>query len=68
MWSYQNFGSLQFYIRTRQIIFSYILISVAVTHLVFMEVFFQVVTLWYRAPEILLGERQYSMPVDVWSV
>jgi hypothetical protein len=40
MWSYQNFGSLQFYIRTRQIIFSYILISVAVTHLVFMEVFF----------------------------
>ncbi|PWZ28312.1 Cyclin-dependent kinase 1 [Zea mays] len=26
----------------------------------------KVVTLWYRAPEILLGERQYSMPVDVW--
>uniref|UniRef100_A0A804PH84 [RNA-polymerase]-subunit kinase n=1 Tax=Zea mays TaxID=4577 RepID=A0A804PH84_MAIZE len=26
----------------------------------------EVVTLWYRAPEILLGERQYSMPVDVW--
>lgn len=29
---------------------------------------FQVVTLWYRAPEILLGARQYSTPVDVWSV
>jgi cyclin-dependent kinase 2 len=27
-----------------------------------------VVTLWYRAPEILLGARQYSTPVDVWSV
>lgn len=29
---------------------------------------FQVVTLWYRAPEILLGSRHYSTPVDVWSV
>ncbi|XP_054801195.1 cell division control protein 2 homolog isoform X3 [Prosopis cineraria] len=28
----------------------------------------KVVTLWYRAPEILLGSRQYSTPVDVWSV
>ncbi|XP_010555567.1 PREDICTED: cell division control protein 2 homolog isoform X2 [Tarenaya hassleriana] len=28
----------------------------------------EVVTLWYRAPEILLGSRQYSTPVDVWSV
>ncbi|KAK1653579.1 hypothetical protein QYE76_071384 [Lolium multiflorum] len=28
----------------------------------------EVVTLWYRAPEILLGARQYSTPVDVWSV
>eukprot|EP00919_Chromeraceae_sp_WS-2016_P000311 GHVR01000776.1.p1 GENE.GHVR01000776.1~~GHVR01000776.1.p1 ORF type:complete len:324 (+),score=67.33 GHVR01000776.1:32-1003(+) len=28
----------------------------------------EVVTLWYRAPEILLGQRQYSTPVDVWSV
>ncbi|RLN39544.1 hypothetical protein C2845_PM01G01020 [Panicum miliaceum] len=27
----------------------------------------EVVTLWYRAPEILLGARQYSTPVDVWS-
>ncbi|KAI8007295.1 Structural maintenance of chromosomes protein 2-2 [Camellia lanceoleosa] len=25
------------------------------------------VTLWYRAPEILLGSRHYSTPVDVWS-
>jgi cyclin-dependent kinase len=29
---------------------------------------FQVVTLWYRAPEILLGGRQYSTGVDMWSV
>ena len=28
----------------------------------------EVVTLWYRAPEILLGARQYSTPVDVWSI
>lgn len=29
---------------------------------------FQVVTLWYRAPEILLGSQRYSTPVDVWSI
>lgn len=28
----------------------------------------QVVTLWYRAPEILLGLRTYSWSVDIWSV
>ena len=28
----------------------------------------EVVTLWYRAPEILLGAKQYSCPVDMWSV
>lgn len=28
----------------------------------------EVVTLWYRAPEILLGCRYYSTPVDVWSI
>lgn len=28
----------------------------------------KVVTLWYRAPEILLGGRQYSTGVDMWSV
>lgn len=28
----------------------------------------EVVTLWYRAPEILLGARHYSTPVDVWSI
>ncbi|CAL9204283.1 unnamed protein product [Musa hybrid cultivar] len=28
----------------------------------------EVVTLWYRAPEILLGSGNYSTPVDVWSV
>eukprot|EP00475_Leptophrys_vorax_P010887 TRINITY_DN17447_c0_g3_i1.p1 TRINITY_DN17447_c0_g3~~TRINITY_DN17447_c0_g3_i1.p1 ORF type:complete len:362 (+),score=110.70 TRINITY_DN17447_c0_g3_i1:99-1088(+) len=27
----------------------------------------EVVTLWYRAPEILLGSRSYSTPVDMWS-
>ncbi|EFN53586.1 hypothetical protein CHLNCDRAFT_56262 [Chlorella variabilis] len=27
-----------------------------------------VVTLWYRAPELLLGQRKYSTAVDVWSI
>eukprot|EP00928_Gymnodinium_smaydae_P048724 TRINITY_DN3261_c0_g5_i1.p1 TRINITY_DN3261_c0_g5~~TRINITY_DN3261_c0_g5_i1.p1 ORF type:complete len:497 (-),score=83.85 TRINITY_DN3261_c0_g5_i1:107-1597(-) len=27
-----------------------------------------VITLWYRAPELILGQRQYSTGVDVWSV
>jgi len=27
----------------------------------------EVVTLWYRAPEILLGSATYSIPVDMWS-
>jgi serine/threonine protein kinase len=28
----------------------------------------EVVTLWYRAPEILLGDSYYSTPVDIWSI
>ncbi|WVO20083.1 hypothetical protein I312_101844 [Cryptococcus bacillisporus CA1280] len=28
----------------------------------------EVVTLWYRAPEILLGSRHYSTAIDMWSV
>lgn len=27
----------------------------------------EVVTLWYRAPEVLLGCKQYSVPIDIWS-
>ncbi|KAJ2354966.1 hypothetical protein IWW50_002117 [Coemansia erecta] len=27
-----------------------------------------VVTLWYRAPELLMGEKEYSTAVDVWSI
>lgn len=27
-----------------------------------------VVTLWYRAPEVLYGDRFYTHKVDVWSV
>jgi len=27
----------------------------------------EVVTTWYRAPEILFGSEEYSLPVDVWS-
>eukprot|EP01038_Epipyxis_sp_PR26KG_P005665 gene5665-7822_t len=28
----------------------------------------EVVTLWYRPPEILLGCKTYALPVDVWAV
>lgn len=28
----------------------------------------EVITLWYRAPEILLGSSRYSTPVDIWSI
>ena len=28
----------------------------------------QVVTLWYRAPEVLLGCPKYSCPIDMWSM
>lgn len=28
----------------------------------------QVVTLWYRSPEVLLGSARYSTPVDIWSI
>lgn len=27
-----------------------------------------VVTLWYRAPELLLGEKNYTKAIDIWSV
>ncbi|KAK8937194.1 Cyclin-dependent kinase B1-1 [Platanthera zijinensis] len=28
----------------------------------------EIVTLWYRAPEVLLGSTHYSVGVDIWSV
>ncbi|CBY18142.1 unnamed protein product [Oikopleura dioica] len=28
----------------------------------------EVVTLWYRAPEVLLGCLRYSIPIDMWAV
>eukprot|EP00919_Chromeraceae_sp_WS-2016_P065833 GHVR01155677.1.p1 GENE.GHVR01155677.1~~GHVR01155677.1.p1 ORF type:complete len:329 (+),score=52.73 GHVR01155677.1:37-1023(+) len=28
----------------------------------------EVVTLWYRSPELLLGERHYTSKVDLWSI
>jgi len=28
----------------------------------------RVVTLWYRAPELLLGMSNYSATVDIWSI
>jgi len=28
----------------------------------------EVVTLWYRAPDILLGSKSYSTSIDIWSI
>jgi cyclin-dependent kinase len=28
----------------------------------------EVVTLWYRSPDVLLGSRQYSTSIDLWSI
>ena len=28
----------------------------------------QVVTLWYRAPEVLMGSECYGPPIDIWSI
>eukprot|EP01028_Stygiella_incarcerata_P010920 TRINITY_DN592_c1_g1_i3.p1 TRINITY_DN592_c1_g1~~TRINITY_DN592_c1_g1_i3.p1 ORF type:complete len:319 (-),score=82.14 TRINITY_DN592_c1_g1_i3:1718-2674(-) len=28
----------------------------------------EVVTLWYRSPDVLLGSQKYGTPVDMWSV
>ena len=28
----------------------------------------EVLTLWYRAPELLLGLNEYSTPIDIWSI
>merc|ERR1719251_159778 len=28
----------------------------------------EVVTLWYRSPEVLLGSPKYSCPIDIWSI
>jgi cyclin-dependent kinase len=27
----------------------------------------EVVTLWYRAPDVLMGSRKYGTPIDIWS-
>jgi negative regulator of PHO system len=28
----------------------------------------EVVTLWYRAPDVLLGSKNYSTSIDIWSI
>ena len=28
----------------------------------------EIETLWYRAPEVLLGQRKYSLGVDTWAI
>lgn len=27
-----------------------------------------VVTLWYRSPELLLSTQEYTLPIDIWSL
>jgi serine/threonine protein kinase len=28
----------------------------------------EVVTLWYRPPDVLLGSKHYSTSIDIWSI
>lgn len=28
----------------------------------------EVVTLWYRPPELLLGSEEYNFAIDIWSI
>jgi len=28
----------------------------------------EVVTLWYRAPDVLLGSKNYTSSIDIWSI
>lgn len=28
----------------------------------------EVITMWYRPPELLLGAERYSLEVDLWSI
>lgn len=28
----------------------------------------EIITLWYRPPEILMGKREYGSEVDIWSI
>jgi len=37
-------------------------------HVLLGEYTHEVVTVWYRPPEILLGSQIYSLPVDLWSI
>ena len=40
-----------------------------ISHCVFPEnPHYQVVTLWYRPPDVLLGSTEYSTPIDMWGV
>ena len=31
-------------------------------------IYTKVVTLWYRPPDVLLGSKNYSTSIDIWSV
>ena len=28
----------------------------------------EIETLWYRAPEVLLGQKEYALGVDMWAI
>jgi len=43
-------------------------VSLLLIYVAVYVLFLQVVTLWYRAPELLLGVKYYSTPVDIWSI
>lgn len=51
---------------TRILILSFICLNIHILYIFFSRYTNRVVTLWYRPPELLLGDRNYGPPVDLW--
>ena len=41
--------------------------AITIHFLVILTFFLQVVTLWYRPPDVLMGAKLYSTSIDMWS-
>ena len=42
-------------------------LCISAVYLCYFLNFFQVVTLWYRPPDVLMGAKLYSTSIDMWS-
>ena len=67
-WFYQFWYSTAVRPNTIQLQVIFPQLTSGIWYLTYIYRHLQVMTLWYRAPEIMLGEMRYSCPVDMWSV